>query len=199
MRIDSYEYLAVIKPDEIVTSVVMAMKTKCKERYGWNSAIYSKPHFTVINFIQPKHNHERLISCFERNMENISPFQINLCGFDYFTALTNTLYIKLPNQQEFAEMVNYVKKITKPILKSVPGYPPHYTKNAHLTIAKGILKPEFINAWPDWENVDYHATTNADGILLLRRPFAAEHLKYEEVDYYSFLGKGIIDAQTSLF
>ncbi len=199
MRTNCYEYLGVIKPNEIITSVVKAMKTKCKEHYGWNSAIYSTPHFTVVNFIQPKHNHDRLISCFERNMENVSPFQINLCGFDYFTAQTNTLYVKLRDQEKFAEMANYVKKITKPILKSVPGYPPHYTKNAHLTIAKGIFKPEFSKAWTDWENVDYQATTNADGILLLRRPFTAGHVKYEEIGRYSFLGKGILDPQTSLF
>ncbi len=198
MIIESYEYLALVKPNEMVIAAVTDMKRRCEKKWGW-PAVHSIPHFTVFNTIQFQQNHERIIKCLERNIENIAPFQINLYGFDYFTALTNTLYVNLTDQTEFTEMANYVKKITKPVLKSVPGYPPHYTKNAHLTIAKGILKPEFSKAWPEWKNADYQASTNADGILLLRRPFTRDRLKYEVVGSYPFLGKGIVDTQTSLF
>jgi 2'-5' RNA ligase len=112
-----------------------------------------------------------------------------------------TLYIKLKDEKEFSAMANYIRKFLKSILlKSIKDYPPHYnTKGAHLTIAKGILKSEFLKAWPSWENVEYESSTTATSILLLKRPFTYANLKYERVGEYPFLGKGLLDTQIPLF
>jgi 2'-5' RNA ligase len=174
----------------------MDMKIRCKNDYGWS---YSKPHFTVFDIIQPVHNEERLIRNFERNIDNISQFQIDLCGFDYFSRSTCTLYIKLKDEKKFLEMVKYIRKFFKPIMKFVKDYPPKYNSNPHLTIAKGILEPEFRQAWQSWENAEYQSSTTADRILLLRRPFTNGNLKYEIVGDYPLLGKGPLDVQIPLF
>jgi len=191
------QYLAIIKPNTRVTSEAMDIKAHCKNEYGWD---YSKPHFTVFDIIQPVYNEERLIRNFERNIENISPFQIDLCGFRYFFNSTYTLYIKLKDEKKFAEMAQYIRKFFKPIIKSVKDCPPLYnSKNPHLTIAKGILEPEFRQAWPSWENAQYQSSTIADRILLLKRPLTYTPLKYEIVGDYPLLGKGPMDAQIFLF
>ena len=194
---NNIQYLAIIKPNRRVTSDAMDMKIRCKKKYGWN---YSKPHFTVFDIIQPFHNEKRVIRNFERNIENISPFQIDLCGFDYFSRKTYTLYIKLKDEKEFSEMAQYIRKFFSPIMKSVKDYPPHYnSKNPHLTIAKGILEPEFLQAWQSWKNTEYQSSTAADHILLLRRPFTYGNLKYEIIGDYPLLGKGQQDIQIPLF
>lgn len=193
-----YEYLGIIAPNRLVTSDIMDMKTRCKDAFGWNSAVWSKPHFTVCHVIQPALNEERLTKCFERNTITISPFNIDLYGFDYFPRPNYTLYVKLKDEKEFHKMVQYIRKFSNPILKCVKDYPPHYTKNAHLTIAKGILENEFIKAWPSWENTTYQSSTNADRLLLLRRPLSY-HNKYEIIGNYPFLGKGALDPQMKLF
>jgi len=191
------EYLAIIEPDRTVKLDVIDMKTRCKNDYGWDS---STPHFTVFNLIQPTSNEKRLTKCFERNIVNISPFQINLCGFDYFSKPTYTLYVKLKNEKQFSDMVRYIRKFCKPILKSVKDNPPHYnTKDAHLTIAKGISELEFLKAWPSWENLAYQSSTIANRILLLKRPFTYANSKYEIVGKYPFLGQGPLDPQIALF
>jgi len=191
------EYLAIIEPDKPVRSDLIDMKVRCKNDYGWDS---STPHFTVFNFIQPTSNEKRLIKCFERIIVNISPFQINLCGFDYFSIPTYTLYVKLKDEKKFSEMVGYIRKFCKPILKSVKDYPPRYnTKDAHLTIAKGISELEFLKAWPNWKNVEYQSSTTANRIFLLRRPFTGANFKYEVIGEYPFLGQGPLDPQTTLF
>lgn len=95
-----YQYLGIIKPNRWVTSDAMDMKIRCKNNHDWVSAIYSKPHFTIFDIIQPAIN-ERLIKSFERNIENISPFQIDLYDFDYFSRSTYTLYVKLKDEKEF--------------------------------------------------------------------------------------------------
>jgi 2'-5' RNA ligase len=194
---ENIQYLAVVKPNRRVTSDAMNMKIRCKSENGWE---YSKPHFTVCDIIQPVYNEERLIRNFERNIKNVSPFQIDLCGFDYFSKSTYTLYIKLKDEKKFSEMAQYIRKFLNPIMKSVKDYPPHYnSKNPHLTIAKGILEPEFLQAWKSWENAEYQSSTIADRILLLRRPFTYCNLKYELVGDYPLLGKGPLDVQIPLF
>ena len=195
-----YQYLGIIKPNRWVTSDAMDMKIRCKNEYNWVSAVYSKPHFTVFDIIQPIINEERLVKSFERNIENIPPFQIDLYGFDYFSRSAYTLYVKLKDEKKFSEMARYIRKFSKPILKSVKDYPPYYnTKNAHLTIAKGISELEFMNAWKSWENAQYQSCTNADRILLLRKPFTFGDFKYEIIGEYPFLGKGPLETQMSLF
>ncbi|MHA4894307.1 2'-5' RNA ligase family protein [Pedobacter sp. PWIIR3] len=191
------QYLAIIKPNKCVSSDAMRMKIRCKTEYDWDSSL---PHFTVLDIIQPVHNEERLVKCFEREIANIPPFQIDLCGFDYFSTQTYTLYVKLKDEKEFSEMVRHIRKVCKPILKSMKDYPPHYNiKNAHLTIAKGIPELEFSKAWPSWKNVDYQSSTTANRILLLKRPFTYANLKYEILGEYPLLGKGLLDTQTKLF
>ena len=191
------EYLAIIEPDKHVKSDIISMKIRCRNDYGWES---STPHFTVFNLVQPMLNEKRLVKCFERNVINISPFQINLCGFDYFSIPTYTLYVKLKDERQFSQMTQYIREFYKPILKSVKGYPPRYnTKYAHLTIAKGISELEFLKAWPNWENLEYQSSTIANRILLLRRPFTYANLKYEIVGEYPFLGQGLSSPQTTLF
>ena len=195
-----YQYLGVIKPNKCVTSDTMDMKIRCKNDHDWVSAVYFKPHFTIFDIILPAMYEKRLTKSFERNIENISPFQIDLYGFDFFSKSTCALYVKLKDEKEFSEMARYIKKFSNPILKSVKDYSPHYnTKNAHLTIAKGISKPKFMNAWRSWENAEYQSSTYADRMLLLRRPFLSVNFKYEIIGDYPFLGKGPLDTQMSLF
>lgn len=194
------QYLGIIKPNTSVTSDAMSMKIRCKNDHAWDSAVYSKPHFTVFDIIQPVLNEERLTQSFERNIEKISPFQIELHGFNYFFSKTYTLYAKVKEEKEFSEMARYIRKFSNPILKSVKAHPPHYIiKNAHLTIAKGILASEFLTAWQSWKNTEYHASTTAERIVLLRRPFTYVNFKYEVIGEYPLLGKGMLNPQRTLF
>ena len=195
--ISNIQFLALIEPNKLVTSDAMDMKNRCQKEYGWNS---SKPHLTVFDIIQPFHNEERLVKNFERNIENISPFQIDFCGFHYFSNPTYTLFIKLKDEKKFSEMAQYIRKFLNPVMKSVKYYPPHFNlKKPHLTIAKGISEPEFLRAWQSWEHAEYQSSTTAESILLLKRPFTYGNLKYEIVGDYPLLGKGPLDVQIALF
>lgn len=194
-----YEYLAIIAPEDPVKSDVEKMKTQCKNDYGWMSAVYSRPHFTILKTVQPTHNQKRLMACFDRNIKNISPFQIDLDGFDYFSGSTFTLYAKLKDEKAFCKMTQYIQKFSTPVLKSIKGYPIHYAKKAHLTIAKGISEPEFMKAWKSWKNIGYKSTTKADHILLLGRPLSDIQHKYEIMDKFPLLGTGMLETQLSIF
>ncbi|WP_316805953.1 2'-5' RNA ligase family protein [Pedobacter agri] len=191
------EYLGIISPNKSVKSDIESMKKRCKDDYGWTS---SAAHFTVFNLLQPTSNEKRFLLCFERNISNISPFEINLCGFDYFSGPTYTLYVKLKDENEFSKRVQYIRKFCKPILKSVKNYLPRYnTKNAHLTIVKGISMFDFLKAWPSWENLRYESSTTADRILLLKRPFTEANPNFEIIGEYPFLGQGPLKPQITLF
>jgi len=178
----------------------MDMKNRFQNDYDFISDLQFKPHFTVFNIIQPAHNEESLVKTFGRTIERISPFQIELHGFDYFPGPTYTLYVKLRDEKEFSRMAKYVRRFLKPILRPVKGSPPHYnTENAHLTIAKGILEPEFPTVWDSWKTAEYQSSTNADRMMLLRRPLTTKNFKYKIIGNCPFLGKGSLDPQISLF
>lgn len=191
------EYLAIIKPNEPVKSDLKIFKKICKDEYGWAS---SPAHFTVFNLLQPTSNEKRFIQCFERNISNFSPFQIDLFGFNYFSGSTCTLYVRLKEENEFSKLVRYIRKFCKPILRPVKNYSPHYnTNNAHLTVAKGILISDFLKIWPSWKNLQYQSSTTADRIFLLKRPFTETNSNYEIIGEYSFLGQDTQESQMTLF
>ena len=96
-------------------------------------------------------------------------------------------------------MAQCIKGFSSSILKSVKGYPPRFTKKAHLTIAKGIFDHEFMSAWPNWEDKKYECSTYADHMLLLRRPLNNVYNKYEIIGKYPFLAKEHLNVQLSLF
>ncbi|WP_207429583.1 2'-5' RNA ligase family protein [Pedobacter sp. SYSU D00535] len=196
---DYYEYLAIIQPNRKVRDDVMDMKIRCKRQYWWDAAVSSKPHFTVFNIIQPAFNESRLTACLQRNVSNISPFQIELSGFDCFHKTTCTLYVRLKDENPFSEMTRYIQKSCSPVLKHVKGNPHRFIKTGHLTVAKGIPKAEFKGPWESWKDLEYQSTTNADRLLLLRRSFRITKERFEIMSDLPFLRKGILDVQTSLF
>jgi hypothetical protein len=104
-----YHYLAIIPPNPSVISDAMDMKKKCRTDYGWHSAVYSLPHFTVCSFIQLARNEEKLTECLKRIATDISPFSMHLSDFYYFYALTCTLYLQLKNEKQFSDLVKHVK------------------------------------------------------------------------------------------
>ena len=193
------EYLAVISPDERVSSDVMEMKLRCKEKFGSTSAIYSRAHLTIFNIIQPALNEERLIKCLERNIEKINPFKINLNGIDNFSNNSAVLYVKLEDEKEFYDLSQNIREFTRSVLKSIKGYPPRFTYKGHITIAKDIPNAIFPKVWESLKNLEYQSSTTASGIVLLKRPFTYLSSSYEVVGNYSFLGKGHFDPQMSLF
>ena len=175
------------------------MKFRCKDEFGLLSSIYSKAHLTIFNSIQSTLNEERLIKCLERNIEKINPFKINLNGFDYFSNSSSVLYMKLENEKEFFNMSQNIREFTRPVLKSINGYPPRFTYKGHITIAKDIPNAIFPKVWESLKNLEYQSSTTASGILLLRRPFTYLSSSYEVVGNYFFLGKGPSETQMSLF
>jgi 2'-5' RNA ligase len=192
-----YEYLTIIPPSAFVYTDIMAMKYECKADYNWHSAIKSKPHITLSNFLQPVSFDEKVISRYKRLASAASPFKIYLSGFGHFS--THTIYVKLTDSKEILDLAKNIKSFTKAVFKKVLDCPPHHMSEPHLTIAKGILEQDFHKAWPVWLKKEYNAEFDANRILLLRRPFSDIWQDYEVVGDFPLTGLGILDPQQKLF
>ncbi len=194
-----YEYLAIITPSTSVFWDTMNMKHQCKLEYGWNTSVKSLPHITLSKFVQPQYIEEEIVNRYAKLAASISPFDIHLSGFNYFSGATYTMYVNIQNGNQVSEIAKRVREFSKPILKQIKEHKPHYTNNPHLTIAKGIPETDFNKAWPTWQIKNYNAFSNAAGIQLLKRERKYFLNKYEEAGFFLFKGLGSLDRQLKLF
>ena len=57
-----YEYLLVLNPHEALREKIMQVKQYFFDTYKNSTAIYSKPHITLVNFVQYGMMEERLLN-----------------------------------------------------------------------------------------------------------------------------------------
>ena len=62
-----YEYLLVLNPHEELRNKIMTVKQQFYDTYKSNTALYSKPHITLVNFVQYEMLEERLLHRLRRN------------------------------------------------------------------------------------------------------------------------------------
>ncbi|WP_118193966.1 2'-5' RNA ligase family protein [Albibacterium indicum] len=129
-----------------------------------------------------------------------------LSDFGSFQNETSTIYLHVENEEQFSRIPQYLQMHLRPALTPVKGYSLNFIKKGHLTIARRIPENEFNGVWPYRENMRYHADSDANRIVFLRKRLSATrsttrpHVnQYEVVGDYPFLGKGISDAQLKLF
>lgn|SRR5690606_15402244 len=204
--INLYQYLAVIPPSRMVNSDVTNMKDWFMTTKGWNAPNHSKPHFTVCRFIQPLSNEARISKKLRELSETVKPFVISLSDFGSFQNKTSTIYLRVENEEQFSRIPQYLQIHLRPMLTLVKGYSPNFIRKGHLTIARQIPENEFNRVWPYWKNMRYHAESDANRIVFLRKRLSTTRgtarpdvNRYEVVGDYPFLGKGISDAQLKLF
>lgn len=194
-----YEYLAIITPSQSVFWDTFDMKHQCKLEYGWSAPVKSLPHITLSNFVQPQYIEEKIVNRYKKLAASISPFDIHLTGFGHFIGTTYTIYVNIENGNKISEIAKYANEVSKPIMKRIKGYQPHYTRHPHLTIAKGIPEIDFNKAWPTWQIKNYNALSNAVGIQLLKRERKPFWEKYEDAGFFPFKGLRLLDQQLKLF
>ena len=57
-----YEYLLVLNPHEELRNKIMQVKQQFFDTYKAASAVYGKPHITLVNFVQYEMMEERIVN-----------------------------------------------------------------------------------------------------------------------------------------
>ena len=105
-----YEYLLVLNPHEALRDKIMQVKQHFYDTYKNASAVYSKPHITLANFVQYQMLEERLINRLQAIAMGFPPMKVELK--DYGSFPSHTIYINITSKVPVQNLIKNVVVVT---------------------------------------------------------------------------------------
>src|SRR5450432_3434988 len=87
------EYQLVLNPHEALREKIMQVKQHFYDTYKSPAAVYSKPHITLVNFVQYQMMEEKLMNRLQIVAMGFPPVKIELK--DYASFPSHTIYINM--------------------------------------------------------------------------------------------------------
>lgn len=140
---DLYEYLLVAHPGREAYNNVMIEKQAFYEQFGEKTAIKTKPHITIANFVAREAMEETIIRYVSRICNGQQAFNVMLNNFSGFPP--HTIYIRIQNQQPFRQLAGELKAVSD-YVHSCSCPPVKLVTNAHVTIARSLPEDVYCKA-----------------------------------------------------
>ncbi|MBO9571952.1 MAG: 2'-5' RNA ligase family protein [Chitinophagaceae bacterium] len=189
------EYLLVISPNEALWDRIMDEKKKFAESYQSTTALRSKPHITLINFVAWNMMEEKIATRFRHIAMGVTPFKIELKDFGSYPS--HTIYINVATKIPIQELGKKLKQVQR-LMKAHPDYNPHFINDPHLTIARKLKPWQYEKGWLEYSHKHFSAKIIADSMLMLKRPLGGEKA-YQIVERFEFLNMPVATKQGELF
>jgi 2'-5' RNA ligase len=160
------DYLLVLQPHEELWNMIMEIKKKFAKDYECETALYTKPHITLVRFRQIEMMETRIIQQLKNITMTLSPIKVELKEFGSFPS--HTIYINITSK---VPIVNMVKALRAPqkLMKLDKDNKPHFITEPHLTIARKLQPWQYEKSWLEFEHKHFHGRFIADHALLLKR------------------------------
>jgi 2'-5' RNA ligase len=168
MKRDSLKlYFIALVPPEPVNREIMSLKEEVQDRYNSKAALRSPPHITLHMPFQWKEEKERiLIESLDQLANKQSSFGVTLKNFEAFPP--RVIYVAVQENEALDDLQKVVQKNAGtnwhiyPKADNRPFQP-------HMTIAfRDLKKPQFFQAWKNYETQDYQASFIASNVCLLK-------------------------------
>ena len=196
------EYLLVLNPHEDLRDKIMQIKKEFSEKYKVPSAMYSKPHITLVNFIQFEMMEERLLNRLKIIAMGYPAFKVELK--DYGSFPSHTIFINIESKQQVQNLSKELRPAQQ-LMTLNKDNKPHFINDPHLTIARKLLPWQYEKGWLDYSHRHFTGRFIANDMLLLKRPLNSQpdgsHLagKYQIVQRFEFLNLPVGTRQGELF
>jgi len=190
-----YEYLLVLNPHEELRNKIMQVKQQFHDTYKATTALYSKPHITLVNFVQYELFEERILNRLKTIAMGYHPVKIELKDFGSFPS--HTIYINIISKLPIQGLVKQVRTETQRLMKLDADNKPHFFLEPHLTIARKLAPWQYEKGWLEYSHKHFTGRFIADGMLLLKRPVG--ELKYQVVQRLEFQNLPVTTKQGELF
>jgi len=190
-----YEYLIVLNPHEELRNKIMAVKNEFYEKYQAETARWSKPHITLVNFVQYGMMEDRIINHLKTIAMGFQPVKIELK--DYGSFPSHTIYINITSKVPVQRLVKQIRTETQRLMKLNEDNKPHFIIEPHLTIARKLLPWQYEKGWLEYSHRHFTGRFIADAMLLLKRPVG--ELKYEIIKRFEFENLPVGTKQGELF
>ena len=177
-----YEYLLVISPHEDLRNKIKKVKQDFYELYKASTAIWGKPHITLVNFLQYEIAEEKIVNRLKTIAMGCHPIKIELK--DYSSFPSHTIYINVTSKVPIQTLVKQIRSEAQRLMKLNNDNKPHFILEPHLTIA-GRLEPwQYEKGWLEYSNKNFTGRFIADGMLLLKR--SMDDRRYQIVQRFEF-------------
>ena len=190
-----YEYLLVLNPHEELRNKIMQVKQQFHDTYKAATALYSKPHITLVNYVQYEMFEERIVNRLKTIAMGYHPVKIELRDFGSFPS--HTIYINIVSKLPIQALVKQVRTETQRLMKLDADNKPHFFLEPHLTIARKLAPWQYEQGWLEYSHKHFTGRFIADGMLLLKRPVG--ELKYQVVQRFEFQNLPVTTKQGELF
>jgi len=190
-----YEYSLVLNPHEALRDKIMQVKKHFFETYKNASAVYSKPHVTLVNFTQYQMMEERLLNRLQVIAMGCPPVKIELKDYESFPS--HTIYINITSKLPIQNLVKNIRTEAQRLMKLNDENKPHFIMEPYITIARKLQPWQYEKGWLEFSNRHFTGRFFADAMLLLRRP--AGEVNYQIVKRFEFQNLPVSTVQGSLF
>ncbi|UAY52297.1 2'-5' RNA ligase family protein [Ferruginibacter albus] len=177
-----YEYLLVLNPHEELRNKIMHVKQQFHDTYQSDTALYSKPHITLVNFVQYEMLEERLLNRLKAIAMSFHPIKIELK--DYGSFPSHTIYINILSKLPIQSLVKQIRSEAQRLMKLNEDNKPHFILEPHLTIARKLLPWQYEKGWLEYSHKHFTGRFIADAMLLLKRPVG--EMRYQIVQRLEF-------------
>jgi 2'-5' RNA ligase len=190
-----YEYLLVLNPHEELRNKIMDVKKHFAEKFQSETALYSKPHLTLVNFVQYGMMEERLLNRLNAIAMGYHPIKIELK--DYGSFPSHTIYINITSKLPIQELVKQIRTEAQQLMKLNNDNKPHFIMEPHLPIARKLQPWQYEKGWLEYSHKQFTGRFIADAMLLLKRPVG--EMKYQIVQRFEFQNLPVTTTQGLLF
>lgn len=187
------EYLLILNPHEDLRDKIMQVKQEFYKKYK-APVIYSKPHITLVNFIQFEMVEGRLINRLKTITAAYRSFKVDLSDFGSFPS--HTIFINVESQQQVRNLGKELRQAQQ-LMTLNKDNKPHFINNPHLTVARKLLPWQYEQGWSDYSLRHFTGCFIADGMLLLKR--SLEEKSYKIVQRFEFMNLPVNTTQGKLF
>ncbi|HWB28437.1 MAG TPA: 2'-5' RNA ligase family protein [Chitinophagaceae bacterium] len=189
-----YEYLLVLEPHEELKSRIQAVKEEFAGKYQHEMAKWTKPHITLVNFVQYAMMEQRIINKLKLITMGLPPIKVELKDFGSFP--THTIYINITSKAPVINMVKALRQ-SQSLLKINNDNKPHFITEPHLTVARKLQPWQFEKGWLEYEHKHFSGRFIANHLLLLKR--RAGDKKYQVAAHFPLENLPVVTTQGVLF
>jgi len=160
------EFLVVLQPHEELWNRITDVKRAFADAYECPMAAFTKPHITLVNFVQYAMMEQRIINRLKLIAMGLPPIKVELKNFGSFPS--HTIYINITSRVPIVNMVKQLRQ-AQALMKINNDNKPHFITEPHLTVARKLLPWQYEKAWLEYEHKHFSGRFIADQILLLKR------------------------------
>lgn len=189
------EYLLVLNPPEDLWQKIIKIKNEFADKYKNETARFTKPHITLINWVSLELMEERMMQRLQNISMGITPFKVELK--DYGSFPSHTIFINVVSKVPIQSLVREMKQAQR-LMTLNRENKPHFIETPHLSICRKLKPWQYEEEWLEFSNRQFTGRFIADSMLLLKRQ-AGQKTKFQIAKRLEFQNLPVTTKQGNLF